>query len=59
MATKLIQVIIGDFSPSDFDECAANTDDCHTDAICKNDPGSFSCGCMDGYVGDGRSCEGK
>ncbi|KAJ8890121.1 hypothetical protein PR048_009628 [Dryococelus australis] len=34
----------------DIDECIQNP--CHKTAICKNNPGSFSCVCPDGLIGD-------
>ncbi|PNF25788.1 hypothetical protein B7P43_G12126 [Cryptotermes secundus] len=34
----------------DINECLENP--CHSTAICKNSPGSFSCQCPDGLVGD-------
>ena len=44
--------------PSDDDECALGTDDCHADATCSNTAGSFSCACTSGYVGNGVFCSG-
>ena len=43
----------------DENECELNTDNCSTDAICINIPGSFNCTCNTGYSGNGTSCEGK
>ena len=40
----------------DVDECAAGTDDCDTNADCTNTPGSFTCRCQQGYVGNGKQC---
>ena len=46
-------------SNADNDECAMDTDNCAEIAICINTPGSFSCTCNEGYIGDGTSCVGK
>ena len=41
----------------DIDECATNTDNCAADGgFCDNTEGDFTCGCVDGYSGDGRIC---
>ena len=40
----------------DIDECEAGLDDCDPLASCNNTPGSFSCSCPPGYVGEGRQC---
>lgn len=42
----------------DIDECVANTDDCASEAECKNTAGSFICTCYDGYKGNGKTCQG-
>ena len=47
-----------DIHPSDIDECEENTDDCHINATCNNNDGSFSCECMTGLSGDGTTCQG-
>jgi hypothetical protein len=41
---------------TDDDECALGLDDCGTNAICSNVPGSYECACEDGYEGDGITC---
>ena len=41
---------------TDINECAADTDNCDTNAACANTPGSFTCACDSGYTGDGTSC---
>ncbi len=46
------------FSP-DVNECTANTDNCHDNAVCDNTIGSFTCTCNEGFTGDGVSCNGK
>lgn len=46
-------------SPSacaDVDECAAPTAVCGSSATCQNLPGTFSCACKPGFVGDGITC---
>jgi cysteine-rich repeat protein len=40
----------------DINECTEQTDDCDTNATCKNVPASYSCSCDLGYEGDGTSC---
>ena len=44
---------------TDFDECAANSDNCHDDATCMNTLGGYECKCNGGYEGNGVLCEGK
>ena len=43
----------------DIDECTLGTDDCHSQATCTNNVGSFSCACNTGFSGDGVTCVGK
>jgi len=43
----------------DVNECANNNGNCHSQANCKNTPGTFTCTCLDGYSGDGITCSGK
>ena len=44
----------------DADECTDGTHNCDVDgAVCNNTPGSYSCRCKDGFVGDGINCTGK
>lgn len=41
----------------DIDECMLNKP-CHYKAKCTNTPGSYSCKCDEGYLGDGiKTCE--
>ncbi|XP_072173785.1 uncharacterized protein [Diadema setosum] len=41
----------------DFDECADGQNNCSQNAVCKNEDGSFSCRCEEGYSGDGVTCD--
>ena len=45
-------------SPADIDECSDETDNC--EQTCTNTPGSFVCGCFDGFTldGNGQNCTG-
>lgn len=43
----------------DFDECLGNVNNCHGDADCVNNIGSYDCKCRFGYVGDGYDCKRK
>ena len=48
----------GPASCANIDECDAETDNCHADAVCTDTVGSFSCNCKDGFSGDGvSSCD--
>ena len=45
---------------TDVDECTLGAADCHsTLATCINTEGSFKCECIDGYAGNGTTCQGK
>lgn len=44
---------------SDVDECQLGGHGCDSHASCLNTPGSFSCSCQPGWVGDGFECRGK
>jgi len=47
-------------SHTDVDECSdSSLNFCGTEATCVNNPGSYTCTCNDGYVGDGFICSGK
>ena len=42
---------------SDIDECADDSlNDCHENATCVDNDGSYECHCPDGFIGDGRTC---
>jgi cysteine-rich repeat protein/parallel beta-helix repeat protein len=46
-------------SPSvcvDVNECMVNNGGCSPNASCTNTPGSYTCACNPGYVGDGVTC---
>ena len=42
-----------------MNECLLNTDDCHDNATCINNKGSFQCSCNIGFEGSGTTCTGK
>ena len=44
---------------SDIDECTFNRHNCHSNADCENEEGSYTCKCVTGYTGNGISCLGK
>merc|ERR1712176_1595115 len=41
----------------DMGECEAETHDCHADATCTNNSGSYECECNAGFTGDGKDCK--
>ncbi|XP_046419384.1 nidogen isoform X1 [Neodiprion fabricii] len=41
----------------DVNECTSGIHTCSPDANCINNEGSHVCQCLDGYEGDGRTCE--
>lgn len=43
----------------DIDECALKYDNCHTNALCTNTDGSYTCACNEGYTGNGTNCTGN
>ena len=43
----------------DLDECQIGSHNCHQNAICTNNMGSFTCKCSIGFIGDGTFCFGK
>ena len=42
----------------DVNECELRHN-CHTNAVCQNTPGSYTCQCDDGFAGNGFICESK
>jgi len=44
---------------ADVDECAVNSGGCDLHANCTNTYGSFTCTCIEGYLGDGFNCSGN
>lgn len=48
-----------DYGCADINECSDGTSTCHSDAICINQVGSFSCQCKPGFSGNGYYCTGK
>ena len=43
----------------DINECVTKQHNCHNDAACVNDKGSWRCFCNQGYEGNGTFCQGK
>ena len=43
---------------TDVDECSDKIHVCDVNAKCTNTNGSHNCTCTDGYIGDGKSCQG-
>ena len=53
--TELLSALI-----TDVNECLdEDTNDCHGNANCTNNVGSYTCTCHDGHAGDGITCTGK
>ena len=43
----------------DIDECGRDPYPCHAEATCLNSPpGSYTCKCDQGWLGNGTHCEG-
>ena len=62
------QILISLTLFTDIDECSTKTisanyshltHNCHADANCTNNKGTFCCTCHTGYSGDGVTCEGR
>ena len=45
---------------SDADECSETPQVCGANAVCSNQPGTFRCECVSGFVfaSDGKTCIG-
>ncbi|CAK8671661.1 unnamed protein product [Clavelina lepadiformis] len=46
----------GECCEDDINECEEETGICHRHAVCVNTHGSFGCGCVHGYTGNGTHC---
>ncbi|XP_036898917.1 uromodulin-like 1 isoform X2 [Sturnira hondurensis] len=60
---SLLEVVSGDTSLWDYDECERREDDCEPGTSCRNTLGSFTCSCAGGASDfpveySGRPCEG-
>ena len=52
------------YTPDLADDCGAGSKTCHSHATCHDEEGAgaveagrrFCCRCLDGYLGDGRTC---
>ena len=44
---------------TDVNECMNDQHTCDLHANCTNTDGSYTCACIDGYIGDGNICFGK
>jgi hypothetical protein len=56
---ELLQLIVPlHIKFADIDECNDESDNCHDNATCRNNDGSFNCTCNSGYTGNGTYCEG-
>nr|XP_058953726.1 adhesion G protein-coupled receptor E5-like [Pocillopora verrucosa] len=42
----------------DVDECSVGEHKCDSNAECRNNVGSYSCKCKEGFSGDGQTCSG-
>ena len=52
MCNALIDMIL------DINECQVSSP-CSSDASCADTPGSFTCTCNTGFIGDGFTCAGE
>ncbi|PFX26091.1 Uromodulin [Stylophora pistillata] len=50
-------LIYCDMANMDIDECSDDSHACDVSAMCTNTGGSHNCTCMEGYNGDGNSCQ--
>ena len=44
---------------SDTDECSTRVHNCSSNANCSNVVGSYYCACIQGFSGDGFTCESE
>ncbi|XP_020620938.1 uromodulin-like [Orbicella faveolata] len=51
-------IVFSLFPVLDISECGNGFNDCHANATCHNVPGSYYCQCKEGFVGNGKHCEG-
>lgn len=54
---KVVLMVI--FFIVDLDECNVVVGACDDHANCQNTEGSYSCACMTGFTGDGKTCTGE
>ena len=40
----------------DINECKLEKNSCNVNSVCHNKPGSYECVCLDGFDGDGFTC---
>ena len=59
VSKSLVLEHIDSVAVPDINECTTGTDNCDTNAVCTNIPGSFTCACNQGYSGNGVNCAGK
>ena len=59
VSKSLVLEHIDSVAVPDINECTTGTDNCDTNAVCTNTPGSFTCACNQGYSGNGVNCVGK
>ena len=59
VCVQCIVLLLSCHSYTDVNECEVGLDNCNENAACSNTERSFTCSCLPGYIGDGRSCTGK